>query len=180
VCVAVDCAGPCKKRLAPSPHCARNRAAPQPQPLTAPLHAAVVGAGPAGITAAIYLANRGWRVDVFERRREDSRSDARRTYLIGLGALAFFVWGLVWFGLVQVGCTVSQLITSNSPPPFNHACPHPKNNTPLNPGKRGLQSLQGAGVQLPDAEDRRLLGSVYATPTVRYEDVWSESACIGE
>jgi heterodisulfide reductase subunit A-like polyferredoxin len=49
------------------------------------LRAVVVGAGPAGVAAALYLANAGWRVDVFERREEDSRSDARRTYLIGLG-----------------------------------------------------------------------------------------------
>ncbi|KAK9819578.1 hypothetical protein WJX81_004976 [Elliptochloris bilobata] len=49
-------------------------------------HAIVVGAGPAGATAAIYLARRGFSVDVYERRPEPVRDqiDKRRSYIIAL------------------------------------------------------------------------------------------------
>jgi cation diffusion facilitator CzcD-associated flavoprotein CzcO len=43
-------------------------------------HAIVVGAGPAGATAAIYLARRGFSVDVFERRPEP-KGDQACSYL---------------------------------------------------------------------------------------------------
>ena len=39
--------------------------------------AVVVGAGPAGATAAIYLARRGFSVDVYERRPEPQEDQAR-------------------------------------------------------------------------------------------------------
>ncbi|KAF8058421.1 kmo [Scenedesmus sp. PABB004] len=49
--------------------------------------AVVVGAGPAGATAAMFLADAGFRVHVLERRGHPGRveADRRRTYLIGLG-----------------------------------------------------------------------------------------------
>eukprot|EP00877_Chromochloris_zofingiensis_P007390 jgi/Chrzof1/2904/Cz12g03130.t1 len=54
------------------------------------LHAVVVGAGPAGVTAAMYLAQRGWAVDVYERRPppSESTSDQKRTYIMGIGERA--------------------------------------------------------------------------------------------
>ena len=39
--------------------------------------AVVVGAGPAGATAAIYLAKRGFSVDIYERRPEPQKDQAR-------------------------------------------------------------------------------------------------------
>lgn len=46
----------------------------------------VVGAGPAGSTAAILLAKRGYAVEVFERRPQPKSDpiDLRRTYIIAL------------------------------------------------------------------------------------------------
>lgn len=41
------------------------------------LRAVVVGAGPAGATAAIYLARRGYSVEVFERRPEPKGDQVR-------------------------------------------------------------------------------------------------------
>lgn len=51
--------------------------------------AVVVGAGPAGSTAAMYLARSGYRVHVIERRGHPGQveADIKRTYLIGLGEL---------------------------------------------------------------------------------------------
>jgi kynurenine 3-monooxygenase len=46
--------------------------------------ACVVGAGPAGATAAMYLARRGFKVDVFEKRSEpvEDKVDTGRAYII--------------------------------------------------------------------------------------------------
>ena len=50
-------------------------------------HVVVVGAGPAGVTAAMHLAGAGYSVDVLERRGHPGHAvaDMKRTYLIGLG-----------------------------------------------------------------------------------------------
>ena len=46
----------------------------------------IVGAGPAGSTAAIMLAKRGYQVEVFERRPQPKADpiDLKRTYIIAL------------------------------------------------------------------------------------------------
>ncbi|HVG44430.1 MAG TPA: NAD(P)/FAD-dependent oxidoreductase [Longimicrobium sp.] len=48
--------------------------------------ATVVGAGPAGAAMAVYLGRRGWRVNVFERRRDPRAHDAEdgRSFNLGL------------------------------------------------------------------------------------------------
>lgn len=49
-------------------------------------HVVVIGAGPGGSTAAILLAKRGYRVDVYERRPQPKQDpiDLKRTYIIAL------------------------------------------------------------------------------------------------
>jgi threonine dehydrogenase-like Zn-dependent dehydrogenase len=57
---------------------------PQVVPLYAGKKAVVVGAGPAGSTAAMFLARQGFSVDVFERRPEPKADavDTGRAYII--------------------------------------------------------------------------------------------------
>ena len=50
-------------------------------PHSASRSALVVGAGPAGLAAAYVLAQRGWEVEVLERRREASLFEAQKAYL---------------------------------------------------------------------------------------------------
>jgi flavin-dependent dehydrogenase len=61
-------------------------AAPEQQaaPLYAGKQAVVVGAGPAGSTAAMFLARQGFAVDVYERRPEPKEDavDTGRAYII--------------------------------------------------------------------------------------------------
>ena len=49
-------------------------------------HVVIVGAGPGGSTAAILLAKRGYKVDVYERRPQPKQDpiDLKRTYIIAL------------------------------------------------------------------------------------------------
>lgn len=49
-------------------------------------HVVVIGAGPGGSTAAILLAKRGYKVDVYERRPQPKQDpiDLKRTYIIAL------------------------------------------------------------------------------------------------
>ena len=46
----------------------------------------IIGAGPGGSTAAILLAKRGYKVDVYERRPQPKQDpiDLKRTYIIAL------------------------------------------------------------------------------------------------
>ncbi|KAL3130784.1 hypothetical protein ABBQ38_000126 [Trebouxia sp. C0009 RCD-2024] len=49
-------------------------------------HVVIIGAGPGGSTAAILLAKRGYKVDVYERRPQSKQDpvDLKRTYIIAL------------------------------------------------------------------------------------------------
>jgi glycine/D-amino acid oxidase-like deaminating enzyme len=57
-------------------------------------HVVVVGAGPAGVAAALHLAAAGYSIDVLERRGhpKHATADMKRTYLIGLGETAGWLY----------------------------------------------------------------------------------------
>ena len=98
--------------------------------------AVVVGAGPAGALAAVYLANLGWRVRVFERRPPGPNAprDAGTETATGTGT----------------GTNVPE-----RPPDRSY-------NVVLTP--RGLGALDAAGVVLPESRAVRLAGNVRHLP----------------
>lgn len=137
--------------------------------------AAIIGAGPAGVAAAMTLAAEGYRVHVFERRGHPGRAAAAaaRTYLIGLGALRYDVL-LYGFELCYM-CTARLFWITCPLHPCAHSSVHSSPTTQqlspqnadccpsCNPiGERGLQALDGLGVTVPLRVGRPMRGSVYA------------------
>jgi len=66
---------------------------------SSPRHALIVGAGLAGSLLACYLAEMGWRVDVFERRSDPRAKGYLGGRSINLALSARGVWGLAGVGL---------------------------------------------------------------------------------
>ena len=122
-----------------TPSAPTSRASPR----ASPPRAVVVGAGPAGALSALYLANLGWRVRVFERRARPERSSpaanppARDGEGEGEGE--------------GDGEGTSRPIAADS------AADVLSYNVVLSP--RGLAALDAAGVALPDDAAVRLRGN---------------------
>ena len=129
------------------PLAASSSAAPAPAPAPSPedpadrrKSAVVVGAGPAGALAAVYLANLGWRVRVFERRPPGPNAPTGT----GTGTKTGTETG------TETGTSVPELVPER-PPDRSY-------NVVLTP--RGLGALDAAGVVLPESRVVRLAGNV--------------------